>query len=335
MFKKKRIVAIVYHYLPSLGGAERSLHRVLADLAAMGHECQAICFLDNFARPFRHKSVFTVDKVKVTQESFPVKNFLIESYVKQADVVFTLLHISPPVTEMALRSKKPVFHFVCDNSVLANPFIVKAMKASTLVYSNSEFMRDRILKLGIKSDVLLPSFNRECGAVPRTSDHILFVNPRPHKGHDIVKELIARFPDEKFIVVGDEKLDLVTGKQVELSTKENVSYVGSVDNRLKLDAFYCRSKAVLVPSQVPETFCMVAAEAVYRHVPVIASNIGALPETVGNCGVIVDDWNSVDAWENCFRDFLQEKKTYQFNELVARLTQGSDTEIVQRRLMEL
>lgn len=52
--------------------------------------------------------------------------------------------------------------------------------------------------------------------------------------------------------------------------------------------FYRVAKLALVPSFFEESFGRVAAEALGAGVPVVASNRGALPETVGDAGILLD-----------------------------------------------
>ena len=52
--------------------------------------------------------------------------------------------------------------------------------------------------------------------------------------------------------------------------------------------FYAVSKLLLVPSLWNESFGLVAAEAMLNGIPVLASNRGALPETIGDAGFLFD-----------------------------------------------
>ncbi len=63
-----------------------------------------------------------------------------------------------------------------------------------------------------------------------------------------------------------------------------------------------RSSALLHPSRY-ETFSVVCAEALCCGIPVIASNVGAVPEVVGSDGILVE--NSVSAWQKAIEDFMQ------------------------------
>lgn len=50
--------------------------------------------------------------------------------------------------------------------------------------------------------------------------------------------------------------------------------------RQDMAALLAQTDVVVVPSLVPETYCLVAREALLHHVPVVGSRIGAIPEAV-------------------------------------------------------
>lgn len=63
----------------------------------------------------------------------------------------------------------------------------------------------------------------------------------------------------------------------------------------ELEQFLNRSSVVVVPSLFPETFCLSAAEAMAKGVPVIVSDAGNLPELVSNPDLIVEG-NGSQGW---------------------------------------
>jgi glycosyltransferase involved in cell wall biosynthesis len=56
------------------------------------------------------------------------------------------------------------------------------------------------------------------------------------------------------------------------------------------------SRIVIIPSQWEEPFGRIALEAMLSQVPVIASKTGGLPESVGDGGILIDDYGNVDRW---------------------------------------
>ena len=70
-----------------------------------------------------------------------------------------------------------------------------------------------------------------------------------------------------------------------LGLSESVSFAGWTPPNL-LRQCYARASAVVIPSR-HEPFGIVALEAIAANVPVVASNVDGLPESVGPCGVLV------------------------------------------------
>ena len=118
------------------------------------------------------------------------------------------------------------------------------------------------------------------------------------KGHsvflDSAERLAAETPNARFLIVGDsfagqEHLSSALDRRIESSDilrgrarrTPHVAEVGAV---------YGSSDVVVVPSTEPESFGLVAAEAMAMGLPVIASRIGALPEVVehGRTGLLVE-----------------------------------------------
>ena len=59
---------------------------------------------------------------------------------------------------------------------------------------------------------------------------------------------------------------------------------------------YVMTQTVIIPSQWEEPFGRIAVEAMHTGIPVIASRTGGLEESVGEGGLLVDDFTNVDAW---------------------------------------
>ena len=116
-----------------------------------------------------------------------------------------------------------------------------------------------------------------------------FVNPQPAKGASvfarIALELEARRPEIPLLVVeGRRGAEGLADCGLDLSGLENVH---RMPNTADPRRFYRVSRAVLVPSLWRETFGRVAAEAMANGIPVLASDRGALPETLGDAGLVL------------------------------------------------
>ncbi len=144
--------------------------------------------------------------------------------------------------------------------------------------------------LGLECTVLPNPVERERVRVEsREPKYLTFVNPTVEKGVGvfarIADELGLRRPEIPLLVVEarGEEADVVA-PGLDLRGHGNVFLMGHTPDPRH---FYRVSRAVLMPSLVPETFGRVAAEALCNGIPVLASDRGALPETVGEAGVVL------------------------------------------------
>jgi len=330
----KKLTAVVHHYYPAVGGAELSLHKNLSNLVKKGYECRVLCFMDNDSRPFSERREFNIDGVEVIQCKFPTEKTFIQDSVRNTDVIITMLTMSPIIVPYCREMKKPIINIACDEICFSNGNIVNSLLYSNIVLANSEYTQKRLKIKGVDSRIFFPDFNRYTSNEKCNKKHILFFNPRKHKGHDIVKDLVSRFDKYNFVIAGSDGYDVWTKKNVEKLEANNVQYVGNIERAEVLDNLYREAIVTLVPSQVPETFSMVAAESIWRNTPVIASRFGALPDTVGKCGIIVSEYTNPSSWMIALHSFMESKPTYNFDEQKTQLDKYSSLEILEQSIEE-
>lgn len=117
-----------------------------------------------------------------------------------------------------------------------------------------------------------------------------FVNPQPSKGAAVVArialELGRRRPEIPLLVVeGRGGAGGLTAGGLDLSGLRNLHRMANTPDPR---AFYRVSRVVLMPSLWRESFGRVAAEALANGIPVLASDRGALPETLGDAGFVLN-----------------------------------------------
>lgn len=104
------------------------------------------------------------------------------------------------------------------------------------------------------------------------------------KGHEPFVRAAASLPDVRFILVGAWQDDAIDSLRAIASS--NVEFAGRVSEEVLAD-FY-RKSSVYVQASLHEGFGMSVAEAMLAGCIPVINKAGALPEIVGETGVIVD-----------------------------------------------
>ncbi len=119
------------------------------------------------------------------------------------------------------------------------------------------------------------------------------------KGLDILLEAFSKLPMLKLIIIGGGPL-LDDYKD---NVPNNIQFIGQLD-RYKIANYLYKAKALIVTSQVYETFGMVIVEAYSAHTPVIAGNIENIASLIddGKTGVRFK-YNSASALKSAIERF--------------------------------
>lgn len=122
------------------------------------------------------------------------------------------------------------------------------------------------------------------------SRELLFVGQMIRgKGIDLMLEGLARLSgDWQAVFVGEGNF-LDSAKQLadRLQITDRVEFAGWIDHN-RLNAYYARARALIVPSRWPEPFGMVGIEAMARARPVIGFAAGGIPDWLdATAGILV------------------------------------------------
>lgn len=129
-------------------------------------------------------------------------------------------------------------------------------------------------------------------AVEEGREGLLFVGRLvSRKGVDVALEALAHLQDRglgtslKICGDGPDRGTLEARAQ-QLGLENSIEFKGWTSPE-KLADYYRQSAATLIPSR-KEPFGIVALESIASRCPVVASNVGGLPEAVGDCGILVE-----------------------------------------------
>lgn len=125
---------------------------------------------------------------------------------------------------------------------------------------------------------------------PFTHRFLTFVNPSPEKGvcvfARVAEQLARKRPDIPILLVEARgNVDILKATGVDFSGIENIHRMKNTPNP---NDFLSQTKLIVIPSLWNETFCRVAAEAMRNGIIPLASNRGAIPETLGGNGFLFD-----------------------------------------------
>lgn len=168
-----------------------------------------------------------------------------------------------------------------------------AIQNAGVVIANSKFVAglpEAIYNIDRNIRVLYPAVEISSPVKnPETNSHITMINPNRLKGGDIFLKIAQKMPDRSFLAVGRSPREFSR-------SAEKMQNVARIDWTEGLWDFYQKTRVLLIPSRWPEAFGRVAVEAGLFGIPSIATNIGGLPEAVGDGGILIDDLNDIDAW---------------------------------------
>ncbi|CCG41163.1 glycosyltransferase [Magnetospirillum molischianum] len=170
-----------------------------------------------------------------------------------------------------------------------------------LYFANSSFTAARWLALfGIGCHVLPPVVLPHRYQAPSSGDRVLFVNPVPEKGLERLETLARANPDVPFLAVE--------------SWTAGASWRGWLEQRFcrcpnvewrpaaaDMSRVYAEARFVLMPSVWEEAYGRTVIEAQINGLPVLASNRGALPATVGGGGIVLDLEAPPEQWSLALR----------------------------------
>lgn len=216
------------------------------------------------------------------------------------EVVWSTSFVSLPVLREARARGLGAFWYLQDARPQA-PDLREAAQLGVGMAAVSDFISARvsgfsgracptIYPLTNEADYLLPEGPRKAG----DPGYVTLINPRPVKGYEIFLGIPELLPQVEFLVV--EAWPLGDGKSEVEQTLGRLPNVRFLPQQADVREVYRRTRLLLVPSVVEEGGPRVCREAQLNGIPVLGSPRGGVPESIGDGGLIIDDYTNPRAW---------------------------------------
>lgn len=156
-------------------------------------------------------------------------------------------------------------------------------------------MFKKITKVNIIiSSPVLPRHLILCSKINRK--YITMVNYTDEKGKYIFKQIADKLKNRSFLAVRSWMPFIPFPPKHD----HNIIINGPFKD---IKEIYKQTRLLLVPTLSEETFGQVAYEALSNGIPVIANNIGALPELLKGSGILINDYHDIDLWVKEIKKF--------------------------------
>jgi len=129
-----------------------------------------------------------------------------------------------------------------------------------------------------------------------SKDFIFIGQLEEHKGLDLFLAAAARFTDYNFLVVGDGSLTIKGANNIKVLGRKNSNEVSVLLNN---------SLAAIIPSRCYENSPTVIYEAAAVNTPVIAANLGGIPELIERFGGLLFEPDNLDSLIMTIEEFIE------------------------------
>jgi glycosyltransferase involved in cell wall biosynthesis len=305
-------------YLPQgVRGSEISTHSLAATLKKRGFQVGALAGLlagdwhwlrNRVASKLRGMDVYTMDKFC----DYPVFRGWgmsdIPAVVDKFKPDIVLLQTCPLrlYSDLFVSLGVPVVLCIRDATFWGGNLIEHP---SLRYIANSGFIANRLYRdFEIEAEVITPLVLPDEYRVHSIRESVLFVNPVEEKGVEIALRLAEERPDIPFDFVECWERNSLARYSERVSRTKNIRWHKS---QLDVRKFYGRAKLLLMPSQWEEAWGRCATEAQLNAIPVLASRIGGLPESVGSGGMLVEPNAPLETWLAALSRMWDDEQQYE------------------------
>ena len=305
-------------YIPeAVSGANISLHALCNRMSALGHEPIVVCTPAHGGKPDWPKPGYGVirvaDPVAAMAEMIPV--------LKPDATVVRGPWPAVRAAQWAAAAPGRKLHVNLASLSFEIAFPAPACAPGLRYAANSRFTAgvSRAM-LGCPVAFVPSIIEPDDYCCTPDGDAILFVNPSPAKGARLVAAIAERLPHRRFLIA-QSWADTPSDPLVDIALPN----VGTAAPEHDMRAIYRRTRLVLMPSLLEESWGRVVTEAQFSGIPAIATDRGGLADNVGAGGAVLPLGAAPERWCAAIEALLGDAAAYAAASQAAR-AQGARAE---------
>ena len=312
-----------YAFLPQVvGGIEVSTLDLCRSLQGQGHETAVLCslvegdalWLKNRILGKLFKKEFPMERrygMRIYRGWSSIRGLQEAAQKEQPDAIIVQGggYNAYEIAAEAARLGPKTFFYTHDIGIISSGAALPDLSNVRWI-ANSGFTSKKLYEhLGVSSTIIPPIFQAQNYRVKTQGNQVTMINPRAEKGGDIAISVAEMCPDInfQFVEAWSTKHPEVLKLKARASKLPNVTWIPSQKDMRKI---YAQTRILFIPSQCQETWGRVITEAQFSGIPVLASDVGALSETVGQGGVLLPSNASAQKWSQALGQMYHDASTY-------------------------
>ena len=244
---------------------------------------------------FKAKMVLTIHDVTILKhpQIYPKLSVIYWKYIQpwmanKMDAIITVSHdAASDIVEFYKVKREKIFVIYntsqFDSSITHDDTLWKAISQKYQL-PDEYFLYVGILALKKNLETMIKAYQKFTLELDQQVPQLLLIGPR------------------YAISDGSSVLDLIS----KLHLEDHIRYLGKLP---KIDLYYIfKNATIFIFPSYHEGFGIPCLEAMQLGVPLIASNVSAIPEVVGSAGILINDYLSPNAWAAAIRDLYSDQK---------------------------
>ena len=332
-------------YYPKIGGVASHMHNLAIKLKERGHEV-AIVTNNRETGKERELAEKGIELIKIPGVITPLLEINVSYGLKSSEELngflkdFDVIHSHHAFTPLALKATKAgkamekatfltthSISFAHDSRLwealgLTIPLftmylkyphkIIAVSKAAKAFIEHFTDIQISIVPNGVDDNRFMPATNKDDikADFGIEGDVILYVSRMSYrKGPHVLLNAFSGIEEATLVMVGSgEMLPFLKMQAKFLGIEDRVIFLGYIEDS-KLPEVFRMADIFVLPSVTSEAFGIVVLEAMASGVPVIATNVGGIPEIVkeNEAGLLVPPGNELEL-RNAIQRLLQEEK---------------------------